>query len=310
MKRGSHKTSVNIINCNIDYTEPEIKDMIILIPYFNPCNSINILKNIKNVKKSLDNANVPYYIGEILFENQQSINVNEDDNIFSYKTDSYMFYKENIINILLDKIPNQYTKICIMDADILFQNKIWYNMISSSLNKLTICHPFNESIWLGKRYQPINIKKSIIETHSDDKVKGHPGFIWAFNKEWLLKNKLFELCIIGGGDTLFASSILNLSNNKSWLNESYNNYLKNFIYPTKIGNINLTVFHLYHGDINNRQYESRNQLMIDLLSLYNLTDIEQLLEKNENGLLRWKENYKNKCNEILLTFFENRKDDE
>jgi len=309
MKRGCYKTSIAIINnIIINYTEPIIKDMIIIIPYFNACNSINILKNLKTVKKSLDNANIPYYIGEVLFENQESINVSNEDNIFTYKTDSYMFYKENIINILLDKIPSHYTKICMMDADIMFQNKFWYNMISSSLNKLTICHPFNESVFLDKRRQPINIKKSIIEIH-DDGNRGHPGFIWAFNKEWLLKNKLFELSIIGGGDTIFASSILNLSHNKDWLNESYNNYLKEFNHPQKIGNIGLTVFHLYHGDVNNRQYKSRNQLMIDLLSYYNFTDISQLLEKNEDGLLKWNEKYKDKCNEILLTFFKNRKDD-
>jgi hypothetical protein len=50
--------------------------------------------------------------------------------------------------------------------------------------------------------------------------------------------------------------------------------------------------------------------MIDLLASYNYTDISQILEKNKNGLLKWKEEYKNKCNEILMTFFKNRKDDE
>jgi hypothetical protein len=282
--------------------------MIILIPYFNPCNSINILKNLKTVKKSLDDAKIPYYIGEILFENQLSLNVNEDDNIFTYKSDSYMFYKENIINILLDKISSQYTKICVMDADIMFQNKVWYDMISLSLNKFTICQPFNEAIWLNEKYKCINKQKSIID--HDSKDIGHPGFIWAFGKEWLMKNKLFELCIIGGGDNLFASSILNLSHNKLWVNQSYNNYLEKINRFVEIGNINLTVFHLYHGSIYNRQYSTRNQLMIDLLASYNYTDISQILEKNENGLLKWKEEYKNKCNEILMTFFKNRKDDE
>ena len=194
-----------------------------------------------------------------------------------------------------------------MDADIMFQYKLWYNMISSSLNKFTICQPFNEAIWLDKKYRCMHKKKSIIEIHDG----GHPGFIWAFKKEWLLRNKLFDLSIIGGGDILFASSILNLNyNNKTWLNESYHNYLKKIDCPDKIGNVNLPVYHLYHGDTKNRQYKSRNQLVLDLLTTYNCTDISQLLERNENGILKWKEEYKEKCNEVLLTFFENRKDDE
>ena len=98
-----------------------------------------------------------YLFDEIVYHNniqyiepslKDSININNDENIFTYKTDNYMFYKENIINILLDKIiTSQYTKICIMDADIMFQNKIWYDIISSSLNNLTICQQFNETIW-------------------------------------------------------------------------------------------------------------------------------------------------------------------
>jgi hypothetical protein len=308
------KQDYNIINVNysnIDYSEPTTKDMIIIIPYFNPCDSVNIFNNLKTVKKSLNEASIPYCIGEILFDNQKSINVDRESNIFTYKTNSYMFYKENIINMLLDKIPEEYTKVCVMDADIMFQNKEWYNIISSSLNKMTVCHPFKESIWLDKRYRHIHANKSIVETPGCDKdgSRGHPGFIWAFNKEWLSTNKLFELCVIGGGDTIFASSILNLSHSKVWLNESYAEYLKTFNHPTHIGNADLTVFHLYHGSILNRQYDSRNKLMMNLLSFYKFTDISQLVEKDEHGLLKWKDEYKQKCNQVLLTYFKNRKDD-
>ena len=312
MKQYRHnKIGFNIIYQKTDYAEPNIRDMIIIIPYFNPCNSVNILNNLKTVKKSLDDANIPYYIGEILFDKQESINIERESNVFTYKTDSYMFYKENIINMLLDKIPKEYKKICTMDADIMFQNKAWYDVISSSLDKLTICHPFRESVWLDKKQQCIDVKKSIIEMQGDDLDgnRGHPGFIWAFNKEWLSTNKLFELCVIGGGDTLLASSFLNLSHSKVWLNESYRDYLKKFKHPENVGNAELTVFHLYHGSIINRQYDLRNQFMMNLLSFYNFTDISQLLEKNEHGLLEWKEEYKHKCNEVLLTFFKNRKDD-
>jgi len=308
--KDCHKRSDDVIYSNIDYSEPIIKDMIIIIPYFNLCNSVNILNNLKTVMKSLNDANIPYYIGEILFDNQESINT--ESNVFTYKTDSYMFYKENIINMLLDKIPEEFTKVCVMDADIMFQNKEWYDIISSSLNQLTICHPFKESVWLDKRYKRIHLNKSIIETPGDDQdgSRGHPGFIWAFNKEWLSSNKLYELSVIGGGDTIFASSILNLSQSKIWLKESYSEYLKTFNQPTKIGNADLTVFHLYHGSIINRQYDSRNKLMMNLLSFYNFTDVSQLVEKDEHGLLKWKDDCKQKCNEVLLTYFKNRKDDD
>jgi hypothetical protein len=86
-------------------------------------------------------------------------------------------------------------------------------------------------------------------------------------------------------------------------------YLKTFNHPTHIGNSDLTVFHLYHGSIPNRQYDLRNKLMMNLLSFYKLTDISQLVEKDEHGLLKWKDEYKQKCNHVLLTYFKNRKDD-
>jgi hypothetical protein len=292
----------------INYYEPKNKDMAIILAYFNFCNSKNILNNLLTVKKSFEKANIPFYIGEVIFNDQKSVFNDGEENVFTFITDSYMFYKENIINIIEEKIPENYTKICVMDADILFNDKNWYSTISLSLNKNIICQPFNNAIWLDKRYREIQRNQSVLTKNNG----GHPGFIWAFDRKWLKKNKLFDLSIIGGGDILFASALLKIEfNKKRWLNLSYNNYIShlNLSNSMQISNCDLTVYHLYHGQLKNRQYTTRNYIINDLLSFFGVDDIIHLLKRNDDGLLQWKDEYKQKCNENIKTFFINRFDD-
>ena len=299
---------MSYIFTRINYFEPTNKDMAIILPYFNFCNSKNILNNLLTVKKSLETANIPFYIGEVIFNGQKSIFNNDEKNVFTFITDSYIFYKENIINIIEEKIPNNYTKICIIDADILFDNKNWYSCISLSLNKNIICQPFKNAIWLDKRYREIHRNQSILIKNNG----GHPGFIWALDRKWLNKNKLFDLSIIGGGDILFASALLKIEfNKKRWLNFSYKNYISHLNLPnsTQISNCDLTVYHLYHGQLTNRQYTTRNHIINDLLSFFGFDDINNLLKRNDDGLLQWKDEYKQKCNENIIVFFINRFDD-
>lgn len=290
----------------INYNEPKNKDMVIILPYFNFCNSKNIFNNLLTVKKSFEKANIPFYIGEVIFNDQKSFFNDGEENVFTFITDSYMFYKENIINIIEEKIPENYSKICVMDADILFNDKNWYSTISLSLNKNIICQPFKNAIWLNNRYREIKRNQSVlIKNHG-----GHPGFIWAFDRKWLSKNKLFDLSIIGGGDILLSCALLKIEfNKKRWLNFSFNNYISLLPNSVQISNCDLTVYHLYHGKLINRQYTTRNQIINDLLSFFGVDDIIHLLKRDDNGLLQWKDEYKDKCNESIKTFFINRFDD-
>lgn len=289
------------------YNKPKCNDMIIIIPYFNYCNSINIRNNIMHLKQLLDDSETPYYIAEILFGNQISC-FDKQDNIITYKTNSYMFYKENIINMVEEIIPIEYTKLCILDGDIVFDNHSWYSILSLKLNNYDICQPFDTAFWLNKYKKVFNKNRSIIVQN----IGGHTGFAWGYRRDWFRKYKLFELSVIGGGDNLMSSAILNIkAKEKKWVNKSYSKYLLSFeTKPTISYCSDINVHHLYHGLLKNRQYNTRHGIVIDLLNKFNCDDVSKLIIKRNDGLLEWKDEYINDCNTALFEYFKNRNDDE
>jgi hypothetical protein len=72
------------------YNEPVIKDMAIILVYFNPCKYNRIAQNALTIKHLLDSANIPYFIGEIKHTNDDYL-FKSDSHIFQYNSDSYMF---------------------------------------------------------------------------------------------------------------------------------------------------------------------------------------------------------------------------
>lgn len=276
--------------------------MIILIPYFNFTDSKNIKKNILNVIEILEKDKIPFLIGEIYFSNPI---FKEKENCYSFQTNSYMFYKENIINILLEKVNDEeYNYVCVIDGDIYFENENWYEEIRKSLSNCNVCQPFREAHWLDRNGRKYKKNLSILI----DKEKGHPGFAWSFNLKWFKKYKLLDLAVIGGGDRVLSDILLKKSVSKQYLQHSYEEYIKN-IKDVSYGICELSIVHMYHGNVLFRQYFERENIIINILNKYELKDIKELLYKNEEGVYLWKEVFRKELNEEILKYFKNRRDD-
>ncbi len=293
----------------IHYNQPKNKDLAIMITFFNPCKSIRIQQNLLLVKHYFDLANIPYFIAELAFNNDKFF-LEKKDNILQLRSSSYMFYKENLINLLEKIIPEQYTKLCVMDCDILFDNPNWYHHISELLNTHKICQPFKNAIWLSESFRHTKSMPAFLITK--DKT-GHTGFIWGFDRKWFQKYKLPEFAVIGGADVVF-SSLFTKDNSMKLIN---NYSLKSFTkYKNSLSDINsvivgdLTIYHLFHGTTINRQYLSRHDILNEELKKYNYDDIVNLIEYDDNGILQWKKECKDNMNKVMLTYFKNRSDDD
>jgi hypothetical protein len=95
-KTSNHDTRIKLTS----YNEPYFKDMAVLLCYFNPCHYNRIIQNALTVKHLFDNAKIPYFIGEIKYDNDDSYLFYPSDNIFQYSSNSYIFYKENLITTM------------------------------------------------------------------------------------------------------------------------------------------------------------------------------------------------------------------
>jgi len=54
---------------------------------------------------------------------------------------------------------------------------------------------------------------------------------------------------------------------------------------------------------------TRNNIISDILILFSKKDVSEILERNENIILVWKEEYREKCNSSMVKYFKDRCDD-
>jgi len=303
------------------YLEPTVHDTAVLIAFYNPARYKRILKNALYVISVLKEKNIPFFVAECVFHKYKSQIPNAT---LVLQSDSYMFYKEQLLNKLVPHVPKKYTKLIFLDADIIFDAPDWIDTTSAALDKFDIMQPFSESCWLTPDNTRIRSKKSsyafAIVTKKDITNKTihdyHPGFAWAMKRDIFLKiGGFFEKSIIGGGDVAFVLNLFPFhvtdelffnaihSGFGKYIIDAWRQYNDAFkkVNPT-LGYLTNKALHLFHGVKENRQYVSRYRSIGTAIK----GTWEDEVTTNSDGLFEFK---RPEMNSILLSYFKGRNED-
>jgi hypothetical protein len=296
------------------YNKPIINDMAVLLCYFNPCKYNRIIQNALTVKHLFDAAKIPYFIAEIKHNNDETYFFSSADNIFQYSSNSYIFYKENLINTLEKNISKEYSKICIIDFDIIFDNPDWYSIISDKLNNVSVTQPFKNAYFLNLDYSVLYNKTNCIDnkiTNYINYAKEHSGFIWAFKRDWFNNYNFDDKLISSFGDTLFANNITKKIKDDigSIMYYKFSNK-KEYNESVDYDSCDLNTYHLNHGLLKNRQYTSINKTLYDTLNNLNIKSIDELFVRRDDNILEFSPEYITIFNKIMIDYFNNRNDDD
>ena len=307
-----------------------MNDMAIITSFFNPLNFKSRKSNLIRFMEFLKESGVDehFYICEILFDGQEpSV---KHKNVLHLKSNSILWHKEKSLNILEKIIPETYTKIIWVDADIMWFNKNWYSDISKLLEDYNMIHPMKCCRFLDYRKQHIYSKNSYvaekilnggeipITTKRGDLCY---GFAMAFKREFFHKFGLFDRGLIGHGDFYNIISI-----EENWLDtlskllskdnsitaikvdSIFKNYIINYVdmcnkwINNKYSFYDDEIVHLYHGELTNRKYNTRSKIFSDLY-------FDDIFVQGSNGLYEFKESVSEYATEFFKTYFLNRKDD-
>jgi hypothetical protein len=115
-------------------------------------------------------------------------------------------------------------------------------------------------------------------------IHGHVGFAWGARREILQKMPLYDRALIGGADHIIAHAaagqIPHSCITKSFTDnlDEVLNWSKRFykLIQGRIGFVQGDLYHIWHGDIDKRQYLKRIQDFT--------TKTKQIIHKDENGL--------------------------
>ncbi len=282
-------------------------EAIILACYFNPQNSPYRLKAFNTFYDSIKHLN--HQIIECVIGDSQP-QLPENKNIKRIHTENLLWHKESLLNKLVSELPFKYKYIFWVDADVIFTNNDWLVDSVESLQTNNIVQPFEYCVHLDRdELEPsFNTKleehtmglpsrhpkmwrsfcATVVTTHYGDNANydrhGHVGFAWGARREVLDRVPLYDKALIGGADHIIAHAaaghICHSCISKSFTDDldSVNRWSERFyrVVNGKIGYASGTLYHIWHGDIEKRQYLKRIQDFTP--------KTKQITKKDKNGL--------------------------
>ena len=284
---------------HVVYATPKCTDTAVLMVFFNPAGSFRIIQNILYIKQQLAAASIPFFIAELAYNTAPHV----IPGAFQFRSSSYMFSKENLLNALLAKDEvKAFSKYVIMDCDIVFDTADWLDGVSTALDSQDIIQPYQNANVLNLKFKSEQIKPSMAYTPNG----GHTGYVWAFHRDWYDRvGGLYEYALVGGGDTCLA-------------------YLCGFTFPSlskaykddmppssvnKISYLPYTIWHLPHGQPGKRQYKERMDVILLTMKSLQIDRLRNAVDRGADGILEWKPQYKTHLNSVLLNYFKSREDD-
>jgi hypothetical protein len=279
------------------------RDMAIGLVFFNPASSKRMVMNYLYVWNLLKTQGLPVFTLELVFGDATP----EIKKAHHVRGNSYMFHKERLCRLLEERIPSKYKKLLFLDADIVFSGDTWYEEISTLLDSHDVVQPFTRAHWLDLTYTNVELTRETVLNMKGSMwdFKYHPGFAWAFRREWYRKVGFFDWAVTGSGDTLSSAKWLNKAFPEKFkslpfaMRRAYASYRK--LESPTITSREGDVFHLYHGSRKKRQYSERHHLL-DVNE-----DIKDMITLNRDGVYEWKDA---KWNVVLYEYFRNREDDD
>lgn len=188
------------------------------------------------------------------------------------KTDSKIWLKENLINIGVKALPQNWKYMAWIDADIQFLNENWVHETIDKLQTENVVQLWQTAMNLGLHGETIKIDKSFAYMFMGSGTKWmpsdkygfwHPGYAWACTHEaYETMGGLIDWAILGSGDRHMAMCVAglgeqsapgNIHTNYKTLLKIYENKVRNF----KISWINGTIVHYWHGSFADRRYKER-----------------------------------------------------
>ena len=280
------------------------KDMAICLIIFNPMKSKRIIMNYLYTVNKFKLEKLPFFTLEMVFKGRE----HEIPDAFHVRCDSIMFHKERMCRVLETMIPKKYKKLAFVDADLLFKNKNWYSETSKLLDTHDVVQPFEKCNWLDLTYTSITQTRPcalFMEGPTLD-WRYHPGFAWAFRREWYKQVGFFDWSVSGSGDTLSVAAWLRKKFPPGFKSlpvcqaDAFKDFLK--LPAPRITYTKGEIDHLYHGSKVNRQYVERHALITTP------HDIRKIIKINSDGMYEWIN--PQIWNPILLMYFRNRHDDD
>ena len=300
--------------------------------YFNPVGYTRRLENYRLFRKHLS---IPLVAVELSFNGRFELDHKDADILVQIQGADVMWQKERLLNIAVMRVPSACDRIAWIDCDIIFGSDDWVEQTVQALDDFALVHLFQERHDLKHEVNWKQLRswdappssQSIISKLSQNQAapedfymsdaplsrRSTAGLAWASHRALLERHGLYDAAILGSGDRAILCAALGkfeyaaraLMMNAQRV-EHYNLWARRYFAATqgRVGNIQGRLFHLWHGAIQDRQYESRHRYF-QQFDFNPFNDIAIA----PSGAWCWRSN-KTEMHDFIKAYFESRHEDD
>ena len=225
---------------------------------------------------------------ELSFNGVFELEKNDADILIQLSGAALLWQKERLLNLALKAVPTDVEHIAWLDCDVILKREDWAAEAKRQLQELNVVQLFSEAVYLspnddiqsirvqdGYSYVPglmsLADAKDLIQIGASigkKFVRYAPGLAWAAQRSVFANHGFYDADIVGSADSFIAAALLGeheLLSRRYSLKEPRRQHYFRWAIPFnksvggRVGHVAGAIFHLNHGDIENRGYVERQK---------------------------------------------------
>ena len=245
---------------------------------YNPAGYESRFRLYREFAKRLEKSGVALYTVELATGDQDfAVTDAEDPRHIRLRTPHTLWYKENLINIAVARLPGDWEYVAWLDADIQFLRPDWVTQTIAELQRRAFVQLFSHMVDLGPNFEVLGVSESVAfrvarGAEQEEALQASSGFAWAARRRELeALGGLNDWSIVGGGDSDLARAILGARRPESpaMLGSAFAHKYEEFRAQCQrhlggeLGYVRTAIVHFWHGRRRDRSYLTRWQALAD-----------------------------------------------
>jgi len=298
--------------------------------YYNPARFKTRLPNYRIFHANLA---TPLVTVELSFDGHFELTEKDADVLIQISGGAVLWQKERLLNLALKSVPRDVGSVAWIDGDVIFERTDWVDEAKKQLIDLNVVQLLSDQVDLKPEDHRTNFDyqhtpssgHGVVSMISQNKfaqpdasaTSGRArrsfawGLAWAARRQILEDHGLYDTMIVGGGTRALVSAMYGQFDeviDAFQLNAARKEHYLRWAQPyhdavgERVGYVPGRIFHLWHGDIENRNYAGRYRGLVD--SNFEPDD----LEIGSNGAWQWARS-KPELEKFLLNHFISRAED-
>ena len=210
------------------------------------------------------------------------------------RTSHELWFKENLVNIAIGRLPRDCEYVAWLDADIQLMRPDWVARTIAGLERHAVVQMFSHVIDLGPDFEALKIQNgfaylALTGGASGAALPGQTGYAWAARRRELeAVGGLIDWSILGSNDYFMALGLVGGISDASTRQPGSNYAAMLLDWQAKcerhvgrdIGYVANSIAHYWHGNRKDRGYNDRWKILVG-----NDFDPQLDLTRSDNGLL-------------------------